>query len=177
MSKKVKTILEWCPKKSITEKDASKVKALVGPEPHYREILGAIALMSVRQITYRQAEDLGILDPTRLMSDTTAQEAMIPYPNEVGLMKRFTDLTVGALKKVGGKFSNLKGRAQEIASKVKDLSLTNQYLWGTWLPQSGYELAPALDLEIYPAAFRPDDHDSEMELWIPLVSAPQVVGQ
>lgn len=37
---------------------ASKVKALVGPEPHYRELLGAIALMSVRQITYRQAEDL-----------------------------------------------------------------------------------------------------------------------
>lgn len=151
---------------------ASKVKALVGPEPHYRELLGAIALMSVRQITYRQAEDLiahyaparylchlmdsnwspdhitifeftqqmgpegmdlfnktflskaeelGILDPTRLMSDTTAQEAMIPYPNEVGLMKRFTDLTMGALKKVGGKFSKIKGKAKEIAKKVKGL--------------------------------------------------------
>ena len=151
---------------------ALKVKALVGPEPHYRELLGAIALMSVRQITYRQAEDLiahyaparylcnlmdstwnpdhitifeftqmmgpegmdifnktflskaedlGILDQTRLMSDTTAQEAMIPYPNEVGLMKRFTDLTVGALKKVGGKFSNIKTKAKEIADKVKGL--------------------------------------------------------
>ncbi|MBK8203548.1 MAG: hypothetical protein IPK68_14890 [Bdellovibrionales bacterium] len=149
-----------------------KVKALVGPEPHYRELLGAIALMSVRQITYRQAEDLiahyaparylcnlmdsswnpdhitifeftqmmgpegmgifnkaflsqaetlGILDPTRLMSDTTAQEAMIPYPNEVGLMKRFTDLTVDALRQVGGKFSDLKGKAKEIANKVKGL--------------------------------------------------------
>lgn len=151
---------------------ALKVKALVGPEPHYRELLGAIALMSVRQITYRQAEDLiahyaparylcnlmdstwnpdhitifeftqmmgpegmdifnktflskaedlGILDQTRLMSDTTAQEAMIPHPNEVGLMKRFTDLTVGALKKVGGKFSNIKTKAKEIADKVKGL--------------------------------------------------------
>lgn len=151
---------------------AWKVKALVGAEPHYRELLGAIALMSVRQITYRQAEDLiahyaparylcnlmdstwnpdhitifeftqmmgaegmdifnktflskaeelGILDPTRLMSDTTAQEAMIPYPNEVGLMKRFTDLTVGALKKVGGKFSNIKTKAKEIAGKIKGL--------------------------------------------------------
>lgn len=150
----------------------SKVKALVGPEPHYRELLGAVALMSVRQITYRQAEDqiahyaparylcnlmdstwspdhitifdftqmlgpegmdtlnrqflnhakdLGILDPSRLMSDTTAQEAMIPYPNEVGLMKRFTDLAVGALKKVGGKFSSIKDKAKEIASKVKGL--------------------------------------------------------
>jgi hypothetical protein len=151
---------------------ASKVKALVGPEPHYRELLGAIALMSVRQITYRQAEDLiahyaparylcnlmdsswnpdhitifeftqmmgpegmdifnktfllhaqeiGILDPSKLMSDTTAQEAMIPYPNEVGLMKRFSDLTMGALKKVGGKFSAIKGEAKEIAAKIKGL--------------------------------------------------------
>jgi len=37
---------------------AAKVKALVGPEPHYRELLGAVALMSVRSITYRQAEVL-----------------------------------------------------------------------------------------------------------------------
>ena len=37
---------------------ASKVKALVGPEPHYRELLGSVVLMAVRQITYRQAEDL-----------------------------------------------------------------------------------------------------------------------
>ena len=117
---------------------ASKVKALVGPEPHYRELLGAVALMSIRQITYRQAEDLiahyaparylcglmdstwnpdhitifefaqmlgkegmesinrtflkhaeeiGILDSKILMSDTTAQEAMIPYPNEVGCIR------------------------------------------------------------------------------------------
>ena len=36
---------------------ASKVKALVGPEPHYRELLGAVVLMSVRSITYRQAEN------------------------------------------------------------------------------------------------------------------------
>ncbi len=150
----------------------SKVKAVVGPDPHYRELLGAIALMSVRQITYRQAEDLiahyaparylcnlmdsswnpdhitifeftkmmgpegmeifnkefllhaqgiGILDQSKLMADTTAQEAMIPYPNEVGLMKRFTDLAVGALKKIGGKFLAIKSKAKEITSKVKGL--------------------------------------------------------
>ena len=58
---------------------------------------------------------------------------------------------------------------------INDLSLTNQYIWGTWLPQSGYELAPASDLEVYPAAFKPNDQDSEMELWIPLVSAPIAV--
>lgn len=55
------------------------------------------------------------------MADTTAQEAMIPYPNEVGLMKRFSDLAVKSLKKVGGKFSGIKGKAKEIAGKVKGL--------------------------------------------------------
>ena len=60
---------------------------------------------------------------------------------------------------------------------IKDLSLTNQYIWGTWLPQSGHELAPASDLEVYPAAFRPDVIESELELWIPLKEAPQAIGQ
>lgn len=56
---------------------------------------------------------------------------------------------------------------------IKDLSLTNQYIWGTWLPQSGYELAQASDLEVYPATFKPDLNESEMELWVPLKDAPQ----
>lgn len=54
---------------------------------------------------------------------------------------------------------------------IKDLSLTNQYLWGTWLPQSGHELAPASDLEVYPSTFKPDVNESEMEIWIPLKEA------
>lgn len=150
----------------------SQVKAPSGPQPHYRELLGAVALMAVRNVTYREAEDLiahyaparylcglmdstwqpdhitifeftqmlgpegmdminkvillnaknlGLLDPSRLMSDTTAQEAKIPYPNEAGLMKRFTDLVSSNLKKVGGKFSDIKAKAKEIAGRVKTL--------------------------------------------------------
>lgn len=150
----------------------SQVRAFSGPQPHYRELLGAVALMSVRNVTYREAEDLiahyaparylcglmdstwqpdhitifeftqmlgpegmeminkiillnaknlGVLDPSQLMSDTTAQEAKIPYPNEVGLMKRFTDLIGKNLKSVGGKFNAIKSKAKEIVSKVKGL--------------------------------------------------------
>lgn len=145
--------------RNCNELQSCKIKALVGPEPHYRELLGAVALMSVRSITYRQAEDLikhygparylcnlmdsswspdhitifefvqmlgpegmeqlnktflkeaqnlGILDATALMSDTTAQEAMIPYPNEVGLMKRFTDLVSKSISKVRGAAGTVK---------------------------------------------------------------------
>ena len=158
---------------------ASLVKVLVGPEPHYRELLDAIALLSIRQITYRQAEifnralcaskislqsdgfnlepdhikifeftqmmgpvgmeifnkqillnaqAIGILDSSKMMSDTTAQEAMIPYPNEVGLMKRFTDLLGGGLKKVGGKFTKIKSKVKEVATKLKGL-VRNSHLF------------------------------------------------
>jgi len=56
---------------------------------------------------------------------------------------------------------------------IKELSLTNQYIWGTWLPQSGYELAPASDLEVYPADFRPEKSDASLELWVPLLDSPK----
>ncbi len=51
---------------------------------------------------------------------------------------------------------------------LKDLSLTNQYIWGTWLPQSGYELAPAMDLEVYPADFKPPKNEVPFEIWVPI---------
>ncbi len=59
---------------------------------------------------------------------------------------------------------------------VKDLNLTNQYIWGTWLPQSGHELAQASDLEVYPAAFKPEKKDVDMEIWVPLKSSPECVN-
>lgn len=158
---------------------ASKVKSNAGKKPHYRELLGAIAFMSVRNITFRQAEDLiaqyaparylcnlmdstwnpdhitifdftqmmgsegmellnqkflgkaqdlGLLDSNKLMCDTTAQEAMIPYPNEVGLMSRFSQLVSKGLKKVGGKFSEIRGKFKEAAKKVKSL-VRNSHLF------------------------------------------------
>jgi len=150
----------------------ARVKAPTGPEPHYRELLGAVALMSVKNLTFRETEDLiahyaparylcglmdsswqpdhitifdftqmlgpdgmaainkaillqaqdfGLLDPSRMMSDTTAQEAKIPYPNEPGLMKRFAELVNNSLKSVGGKFTGIKSKAKEIVGKVKTL--------------------------------------------------------
>jgi len=51
---------------------------------------------------------------------------------------------------------------------VKNLHLTNQYIWGTWLPQSGHVLAQASDIEVYPGDFRPDKSDVTIEIWVPL---------
>ncbi len=148
------------------------VKKVVGPEPRYRALLGAIAFMALRKTNFRQAEDLiahyaparylcdlmecdwtpdhvtifdfskmlgdeglyaingevlriaqhhGIADPSILMADTTAQEAAIPYPTEVGLMGRYIDLAAKNLRKLGGKFLPLRGKIKETVSKVKGL--------------------------------------------------------
>ena len=145
--------------------DIRKIKkSNTGIEPHYREHLGAIALMAMKKVNYREAEDLichyaparylcnlmdsdwaidhvtlfdftqmlgedgmekinthilrqaikeGLADPSSLMSDTTAQEAKIPYPNEVGLMSRYASMMGKCLKKSGGKFTKVKKKLKK----------------------------------------------------------------
>lgn len=151
---------------------SKKIKADTGPEPHYRELLGAVTLMAVKNITYRDAEDLiahyaparylcnlmdsdwrpdhitifeftqmlgeegmskingnvlgiakdgGILDPSHLMSDTTAQEAKIPYPNEVGLMSKYAGIVKKAIGKAGKVFSKVRTKIKEVEKKIKGL--------------------------------------------------------
>ncbi|MCP3686616.1 MAG: hypothetical protein GY861_28595 [bacterium] len=157
----------------------SKIRKTTGPEPHYRELLGAVALMAIKNITYRDAEDLiahyvparylcnlmnsswrpdhttifnftqmlgaqgieeinkevlrlaienGFADPSKMISDTTAQEAKIPYPTEVGLMSKYVEIIKKTLKKAGTKFSKVKAKIKEEYSKVKGL-VRNSHLF------------------------------------------------
>jgi len=154
----------------------SRIKAQTGPEPHYRELLGAVVLMAVKKVTYRDAEDLiahyaparylcnlmesnwridhstifefmkmmgpvgmekinsqiiniavkeGFADPAELMSDTTAQEAKIPYPNEVGLMSKYVNKVKTLIKKTGRKFSKVREKIKEVTKEVKGLVRTS----------------------------------------------------
>ena len=162
-----------------TEIREKKIKLATGPQPHYRELLGAVALMAVKNLTYRDAEDLiahyaparflceltntqwridhitifeftqmigeqgmaainaeilkiavnqGLADPSRLMSDTTAQEAKIPYPNEVGLMSRYGKLVSKNLKRAGRSLAGFKEKFKEVEKKIKSL-VRNSHLF------------------------------------------------
>lgn len=55
---------------------------------------------------------------------------------------------------------------------LKSLGNTTQYIWGTWLPKSGSKLAPASNLEVYPADFNPESPAACLEIWVPLESIP-----
>ena len=100
----------------------SKVKKEVGPQSKYRELMGAVVLMSLKKFDYRQAKDIGFLDPKELMSDTTAQEAKTPYPTEVGLMSGFVGRVKKQLGKAGKVFTKVKLKVKEVLKKVKGLS-------------------------------------------------------
>lgn len=143
-----------------------KLKNMAGRPPHLRALIGAVMLMALRNLTYREAEDqirhyaparylcgltetgwtpdfttiqdftqlMGeegvraineyavklavqrkFADPELAVADTTAQEAAIPYPNEMGLMSKFLTSVSEASRRAGGA---LKGFAKKVAGKV-----------------------------------------------------------
>ena len=165
-------LMDWDKLILIGMNARSKVKKEVGPQPKYRELMGAVVLMSLKKFDYRQAEDMiahyaparymcdlmdstwqpdhvtifdftkmlgpkgmeainrevlmlakdiGFLDPKELMSDTTAQEAKIPYPTEVGLMSDFVGRVKKQLGKAGKVFTKVKLKVKEVLKKVKGL--------------------------------------------------------
>lgn len=45
---------------------------------------------------------------------------------------------------------------------------TLQYIYGTWLPASGYELDHREHFEVLGEGYRPDDPEAQEEVWIPI---------
>ena len=166
---------------------AAKVKKESGPQPQYRALIGAVVLMALKKITFRDAEDLcahyaparylcelmdsdkkidhvsifeftqmlgeegiteinneflrnaidhGLADPQSMMSDTTAQEAKIPYPTEVGLMSRFMELAGKAVRSLGGKFNGIKSKVKDALKKTKAFA-RNSHLFAKTKEEKG----------------------------------------
>jgi hypothetical protein len=177
---KLTGLLDW--RKLIVvamERRTAVRKSTSGPAPEYRALLGALTLMSIKNLQYRDVEDLirnyvparylcdllesdwspdyatifqfqkmlgptglqclneeilkfaeckGLADPSELMSDTTAQEARIPYPNEAGLMNKFMGLVESKVSKLRGSFDRVKDKVRKAVAKTKGL-LRNAHLF------------------------------------------------
>ena len=82
----------------------------------FTELMGEQGINLINQYVVQLAVKQKLADPRTLVADTTAQEAAIPYPNEMGLMSAFLRSAAAAGRKVG---RGLKGFVQQTASQFQ----------------------------------------------------------
>jgi molybdopterin converting factor small subunit len=68
----------------------------------FTELMGEEGIRLINQYVVGLAVEKKLADPRTLVADTTAQEAAIPHPNEMGLMAGFLRSVTTAAGKVGG---------------------------------------------------------------------------
>jgi molybdopterin converting factor small subunit len=82
----------------------------------FTELMGEEGIKLINQYVVQMAVKQKLADPRTLVADTTAQEAAIPYPNEMGLMGGFLRSVAAAGRKVG---QGLKGFVQQTVSQFE----------------------------------------------------------
>lgn len=78
----------------------------------FEQFLGEDGVKQLNEHVVKQAVAEKLADPTVVVADTTAQEATIPYPNEMRLMATFVSAVAATSKNVG---SALKGFVERAA--------------------------------------------------------------
>ena len=68
----------------------------------FEELLGEDGIRLLNERVVKWAINEKLADPKVVVADTTAQEAAIPYPNEMGLMATFVTAVTAASKRAGG---------------------------------------------------------------------------
>src|SRR5216683_192688 len=79
-------------------------------------LLGEDGVKLINEYVVSWAVEEKLADPSVVVADTTAQEAAIPYPNEMGLMAAFVTSVMAASKRAGQVFKKF---ASTVAKQVK----------------------------------------------------------
>jgi len=79
---------------------------------NFAQLLGEDGCRLINEAVVEQAVALGLADTRVAVADMTAQEAAIPYPNEMGLLGGFVKSIEAAACKAGESFKNFLGKAQ-----------------------------------------------------------------
>lgn len=89
----------------------------------FEQLLGEDGVRQVNEHVVKWAVKEKLADPSLMVADMTAQEAAIPYPNEVGHMAAFLNAVVAASSKagkaLGGFVKGLGARVKEAKKKVR----------------------------------------------------------
>src|SRR5713101_3096349 len=90
-------------------------------------LLGEDGVKLINEYVVSWAVEEKLADPSVAVADTTAQEAAIPYPNEMGLMAGFLTSVIAASKHAGEMFkrfaSKVKEKVQAAREKVRQYRL------------------------------------------------------
>jgi len=93
----------------------------------FEQLLGEDGIRRLNEYVVKWAVEEKLADPKLVVADTTAQEAAIPHPNEMGLMATFLAGLVAASKCVGGVMKGFLGGAARLLvaakRKVRDYRL------------------------------------------------------
>ena len=87
----------------------------------FETMLGEEGLNEINVHVLKKAREHKFLDVKGLCSDTTAQEAKIPHPNEVGLMNGLAKSTEKAMGVLGRKAGAIKGKILSKIATIKKL--------------------------------------------------------
>jgi IS5 family transposase len=85
----------------------------------FEELLGEDGTGRINEYVVKWAVEEKLADPTVVSADTTAQEAEIPHPNEMGLMATFVTAVVAASKRVGGALKGFVEKAAKLFASAK----------------------------------------------------------
>ena len=83
----------------------------------FMELMGEEGTRLINEYVVEWAVEEKLADPKLMVADTTAQEAAVPYPNEMGLMSAFLSSVAVASTKAGGALKQfMKQTAQSFAA-------------------------------------------------------------
>jgi len=85
----------------------------------FEQLLGEDGIRRVNEYVVKWAVAEKLADPTVMVADTTAQEAAIPHPNEMGLMATFLAAVVVASKKAGTALKEFVARTADLMQTAK----------------------------------------------------------
>src|SRR5260370_36802606 len=82
--------------------------------------MGEEGIKLINQYAVKWAIEEKLADPSVAVADTTAQEAAIPYPNEMGLMAGFLTSVIAATKHAGEVFKRFASKAKEKVQAARE---------------------------------------------------------
>jgi hypothetical protein len=85
----------------------------------FEQLLGEDGIRRINEYVVKWAVEEKLADPQLVVADTTAQEAAVPHPNEMGLMATFVSAVVAASKQVGPALKGFLKKAGELFVAAK----------------------------------------------------------